>query len=113
MCVSVRARACVCFHSKPIGPQPYPVIDVVANPVRGLLDIKRSEEHLKKLKREIFFFNRTKTTKKKGMGEKQNIPKRTGTTQTTEKLDTYFHIPTREGRGHRTQKQHPSYGTRP
>ena len=31
---------------QPIGPQPYPVIHVVANPVRGLLDIKRSEEHL-------------------------------------------------------------------
>ena len=29
-----------------IGPQPYPVIYVVANPVRGLLDRKRSEEHL-------------------------------------------------------------------
>ena len=27
-------------------PQPYPVIHVVANPVRGLLDRKRSEEHL-------------------------------------------------------------------
>ena len=31
---------------QPIGPQPYPVINVVANPVRGLLDRKRSEEHL-------------------------------------------------------------------
>ena len=31
---------------KPIGPQPYPIIHVVANPVRGLLDRKRSEEHL-------------------------------------------------------------------
>ena len=31
---------------KPIGPQPYPVIYVVANPVRGLLDRKISEEHL-------------------------------------------------------------------
>ena len=30
----------------PIGPQPYPVIYVVAIPVRGLLDRKRSEEHL-------------------------------------------------------------------
>ena len=30
---------------QPIGPQPYPVIYVVANPVRGLLDRKRSEEH--------------------------------------------------------------------
>ena len=31
----------------PIGPQPYPVIYVVANPVRDLLlDRKRSEEHL-------------------------------------------------------------------
>ena len=30
----------------PIGPQPYPVIHVVANPVRGLLDRKISEEHL-------------------------------------------------------------------
>ena len=29
-----------------MGPQPYPVIYVVANPVRGLLDGKRSEEHL-------------------------------------------------------------------
>ena len=31
---------------KPIWPQPYPVIYVVANPVRGLLDRKRSEEDL-------------------------------------------------------------------
>ena len=31
---------------QPIGPQPYLVIYVVANPVRGLLDGKRSEEHL-------------------------------------------------------------------
>ena len=31
---------------QPIGPQPYPIIHVVANPVRGLLDRKRSEEHL-------------------------------------------------------------------
>ena len=30
-----------------IGPQPYPVIYVAANLVRGLLDRKRSEEHLK------------------------------------------------------------------
>ena len=30
----------------PIGPQPYPVLYGVANPVRGLLDRKRSEEHL-------------------------------------------------------------------
>ena len=29
-----------------MGPQPYPIIHVVANPVRGLLDRKRSEEHL-------------------------------------------------------------------
>ena len=33
-------------HQPPIGPQPYPVIYVVANPVRGLLDRKKSEEHL-------------------------------------------------------------------
>ena len=32
-------------HS-PIGPQPYPEIHVVDNPVRGLLDRKRLEEHL-------------------------------------------------------------------
>ena len=41
---------CVCAYSShyPIGPQPYPVIyHVVANPVvRGLLDRKRSREHL-------------------------------------------------------------------
>ena len=29
-----------------IGPQPYPVIYAIANPVRGLLGRKRSEEHL-------------------------------------------------------------------
>ena len=34
------------FSNLPIGPQTYPVIYVVANPVRGLLDRKRSEEHL-------------------------------------------------------------------
>ena len=34
------------FYSHlPIGPQPYPVIYVVANPVHGLLDRKISEEH--------------------------------------------------------------------
>ena len=33
-------------HYQPIGPQPYPVRHVVANPVRGLLDRKISEEHL-------------------------------------------------------------------
>ena len=41
---------CVCVYSPhclAIGPQLYPVINVVANnPVRGLLDRKRSEEHL-------------------------------------------------------------------
>ena len=40
---------CVCVYSPhclSIGPQFYPVIYVVANPVRGLLDRKRSEEHL-------------------------------------------------------------------
>ena len=41
---------CVCvlltLNHKPIGPQPYPVIYTVSNPVRGLLDSKLSEEHL-------------------------------------------------------------------
>ena len=31
---------------EPIEPQPYPVIYVVTDPVRGLLDRKRSEAHL-------------------------------------------------------------------
>ena len=49
--VSERApfrRVCVCSSHKPIGPQPYPAIYVIANPVRGLLDRKRSEEHLQR-----------------------------------------------------------------
>ena len=36
----------LCSSHEPIRPQPYPVIYVVANPVRGLLDRKRSEEYL-------------------------------------------------------------------
>ena len=36
----------VVFLTLTDGPQPYPVIHVVGNSVRGLLDRKRSEEHL-------------------------------------------------------------------
>ena len=44
--------ATVLFSSHlPIGSQPYPVIYVDANLVRGLLDRKRSEEHLQALTR--------------------------------------------------------------
>ena len=35
VCVCVCVCVCVFFSHKPIGPQPYPVICVVANPVRG------------------------------------------------------------------------------
>ena len=47
--ISSNIRGCflLLFSSQyPIGPQPYPVLYVVANPVRGLLGRKRSEEHL-------------------------------------------------------------------
>ena len=44
---AVRPVLLLLFSShSPIGPQPYPVLYVVVNPVRGLLDRKRSEEHL-------------------------------------------------------------------
>ena len=47
MAINVSVQLLLLFSShEPIGPQPYPVIHVVANPVRGLLDRKRSEEHL-------------------------------------------------------------------
>ena len=48
----------VCFSHQPIGPQPYPVIYGVANPVRGLLNRKTPEEHLQN-------FNESMTTKTK------------------------------------------------
>ena len=55
-----------------MGPQPYTVIYVVANPVRGLLNRKRSDEHLqsssesknKNKNKKLFFKNRN--DKKKG-----------------------------------------------
>ena len=36
----------MCSSHQPIGPQQYPVIFAAANPIRGLLDRKRSKEHL-------------------------------------------------------------------
>ena len=54
----------------PIGPEPYPVIYVVANPVRGLLDRKRSEEHLQKLRA---MKTKTKTTKERKSNTKHII----------------------------------------
>ena len=50
-----------------IGPQPYPVIYVVANPVRGLLDRKISEEHLQSSNESMKTNTKikTKTTKRK------------------------------------------------
>ena len=55
-----------CSHY-PIRPQPYPVIYVVANPARGLLDRKISEEHL------IYKApTRAKNTKTKTKQKRQN-----------------------------------------
>ena len=46
LCVCVRVCVCVFFSSDyPIGLEPYPVTCAVASPVRGLLDMKISEEH--------------------------------------------------------------------
>ena len=62
---------CVCVRSshKPIGPQPYPVIYAVANPVRGLLNVKIPEERLQSSNESI----KTKTrTKHKRQKEKNN-----------------------------------------
>ena len=42
MCVCV--GVCVYYSQQPIEPQSYPVLHAVANPVRGLLDRKISEE---------------------------------------------------------------------
>ena len=50
---------------QPIGPQPYPVMYVVTNPVRGLLDRTKSEEHLQSSKESKAKQNKTKTTKGK------------------------------------------------
>ena len=57
LCVCV----CVFCSNQPIRPQPYPVIYAVANPARGLLGRKRSEEHLQSYNESM----KTKTTKRK------------------------------------------------
>ena len=56
-----------------IGPQPYPVIYVGANPVRGVLDRKRSEEHLPS----------SNESKIKTQTHKNDKEKRTGMTKYT------------------------------
>ena len=51
---------------QPIGTQPYPVLYVVANPVRGLLDRKRSEEHLPSSNESKIITQTNKNDKEKG-----------------------------------------------
>ena len=66
---------------EPIGPQPYPVIYVVANPVRGLLDRKRSEEHLQSSNESK---RKTQTHKKRQRERNRN---------------NKIHVPEKDGRG--------------
>ena len=62
---------------QPIGLQPYPVIYVVANPLRGLLYRKRSEEHLQSFNESKKKHNETKKNdKKKGTRTKYTCQKK-------------------------------------
>ena len=61
LCEHQRYAIVVVFFTLTDRPQPYTVIYVVANPVRGLLDRKISEEHLQSSNKSI------KKKKKKGI----------------------------------------------
>ena len=67
MVVTLGQQLLLFSSHEPIGPQPYPVIHVVANPVRGLLDRKKSEEHLPSSNESK---RKTQTHKKKNDKEK-------------------------------------------
>ena len=65
----------LCSSHQPIGPQPYPAIYVVANPVRSLLDRENTRETSTKLQRE--HENKTKQKQDKNDKKKGTITQST------------------------------------
>ena len=101
----------VFFIFRPIEPQPYPVVYVVANPVRGLLDRKRSEVHLQSSNESIKTQqnkNKTKNDKNKGRITQSTCQKNIGEEQSIERVRIVpapSHPITSPDRNHTTPKR--------